>query len=175
MHPCSQKTTDATSGAQTQSDFHHVIYRLDQLAGETHKLREEMQVGFAKVHSELQTMRKDQESFKKELADQRLDYTKEISQCRAEFRADLHASRAEFKDELHAMRDKFSKEFGVMLDRSRIDMKEFVASVVATVDDRIKLSGQASDLRLLRWCARAALSSSAAAGSLAYAVSKLMP
>jgi hypothetical protein len=197
MHPHSQNATSAKPGTHPQPDIHHVMYRLDQLAGETHKLREEMQAGFAQVHGEFLAIRKDHESFKKELAEQRLEYTKEFSQCRAEFKADLNASRAEFKDglaasraefrdglaasraefrdELHAMRDKFCKDFDVMLDRSRIDMKEFVASVVATVDDRIKMSGQASDLRLIKWCARAAISSSAAAGSLAYAVSKLMP
>ncbi|MFX1681192.1 hypothetical protein PV762_18360 [Mitsuaria sp. CC2] len=178
MHPHSQNATSAKPGTHPQPDIHHVMYRLDQLAGETHKLREEMQAGFAQVHGEFLAIRKDHESFKKELAEQRLEYTKEFSQCRAEFKADLNASRAEFKDglaasraefrdELHAMRDKFCKDFDVMLDRSRIDMKEFVASVVATVDDRIKMSGQASDLRLIKWCARAAISSSAAAGSLA--------
>jgi DNA anti-recombination protein RmuC len=197
MHPDSQKYTNVTPIPNAQPDLHHVMYRIDQLADETHKLREEMQTGFAQVRSDIASIRTEQAAFKKELADQRLEYTKEFGSCRAEFKADLAESRAEFKadlaesraefkadlaksraefkDELQKMREKSREDFDAMVVRTKIDMKELVASVVASVDDRIKMSGQASDLRLLKWCARAAISSSAAAGSLAYAVSKLMP
>ncbi|WP_431266172.1 hypothetical protein ACQ859_13300 [Roseateles chitinivorans] len=179
MHPHSPQLTNVTPIPNAQPDLHHVMYRLDLLSAETHQLRQEMREGFAAI-------RKDQEIFKKELADQRLESAKEFASCRAEFKADLSttraefkadlsAARADFKDELQKMHEKSREEFEVMLARTKIEMKELVASVIAAVDDRIKMSGQASDLRLLKWCARAAISSSAAAGSLAYAVSKLMP
>jgi DNA anti-recombination protein RmuC len=157
MHPHSPQITNVTPIPNAQPDLHHVMYRLDLLSAETHKLRQEMQEGFTSI-------RKDQEVFRKELNDQRL-----------EFKAELNACRHEFKQELNDMHEKSRKEFDATLDRARINVKEMLVSVIATVDDRIKLSGQASDLRLIKWCARAAISSSAAAGSLAYAVSKLMP
>ena len=190
MHPHSPQLTNVTPIPNAQPDLHRVMYRLDLLSAETHQLHQEMREGFAAI-------RKDQEIFKKELADQRLESAKEFASCRAEFKADLSttraefradlsttraefkadlsAARADFKDELQKMHEKSREEFEVMLARTKIEMKELVASVIAAVDDRIKMSGQASDLRLLKWCARAAISSSAAAGSLAYAVSKLMP
>lgn len=175
MHPHSPQITNVTPIPNAQPDLHHVMYRLDLLSAETHKLRQEMQEGFTSI-------RKDQEVFRKELNDQRQDFTKEINTVRLEmnaqrleFKAELNACRHEFKQELHDMHEKSRKEFDATLDRARINVKEMLDSVIATVDDRIKMSGQASDLRLLKWCARAAISSSAAAGSLAYAVSKLMP
>ncbi|ANH66908.1 hypothetical protein [Mitsuaria sp. 7] len=186
MHPQAPQITNVTQIPNAQPDLHHVMYRLDLLSAETHKLRQEMHEGFALIRKDQEDFKKNQEIFKKELADQRLESAKEFASCRAEFKADLNASRkefradlskarADFKDELQKMREKSREDFDAMLARTKIDVKELMASVVATVDDRIKMSGQASDLRLLKWCARAALSSSAAAGSLAYAVSKLMP
>ena len=207
MHPHPQQTAILTPLPPQHPDLQLVMYRVDQLAIEMHKLREEMRHGFAQVHRDFRKLKKDQEHSKKKIAEQGLDFNKEssaqrlefkselsahreefkadLSACRAEFRAELSAdrekfqaglsaSRAEFQAEMQAFHEKSRQEFEAMLERTRIDVKELVASVVASVDDKVKLSGQASDLRLLKWCARAALSSSAAAGSLAYAVSKLM-
>lgn len=163
MHPHSPQTTIVTPLPPPQPDLSLLMYRIDQCVAETHRLREEMREGFASVRSDIKEIRKDQEVFRQELNSQR-----------HEFKEALHSQRQEFKVELEAMREKSHREFEAMLDRTKVDMKELVASVVATVDDRIEMSGQASDVRLLKWCARSAAGSSAAAGGLVYAVAKLL-
>ena len=196
MHAHPTQPTLVTPLNNTPPDLNLVMYRLDQNVAETHKLREEMREGFALIRADIHAMRKDQEVFRKELNDQRLEFTKalhshrdefkaELNHHRHEFKAELDHHRHEFKTELQALRqeslaameahrEKSRKDFEAMLDRTKSDMKEFFATVIATVDDRIKLSGQDSDIRLLKWCVRSAAGSSAAAGGLTYLLSKFM-
>ncbi len=174
MHPHSPQTTIVTPLPPPQPDLSLLMYRIDQCVAETHRLREEMREGFASVRSDIKEIRKDQEVFRQELNSQRHEFKEALHSQRHEFKEALHSQRQEFKVELEAMREKSHREFEAMLDRTKVDMKELVASVVATVDDRIEMSGQASDVRLLKWCARSAAGSSAAAGGLVYAVAKLL-
>ena len=174
MHPHSPQTTIVTPLPPPQPDLSLLMYRIDQCVAETHRLREEMREGFASVRSDIKEIRKDQEVFRQELNSQRHEFNDALHIQRHEFKEALHSQRQEFKVELEAMREKSHREFEAMLDRTKVDMKELVASVVATVDDRIEMSGQASDVRLLKWCARSAAGSSAAAGGLVYAVAKLL-
>jgi len=185
MHAHPTPPTLVTPLHNTPPDLNLVMYRLDQNVAETHKLREEMREGFALIRADIHAMRKDQEVFRKELSDQRLEFTKALHSHRDEFKAELNHHRHEFKTELQALRqeslaameahrEKSRKDFEAMLDRTKSDMKEFFATVIATVDDRIKLSGQDSDIRLLKWCVRSAAGSSAAAGGLTYLLSKFM-
>lgn len=174
MHPHSPQTTIVTPLPPPQPDLSLLMYRIDQCVAETHRLREEMREGFASVRSDIKEIRKDQEAFRQELNSQRHEFKEALHSQSQEFKEALHSQRQEFKVELEAMREKSHREFEAMLDRTKVDMKELVASVVATVDDRIKMSGQASDVRLLKWCARSAAGSSAAAGGLVYAVAKLL-
>ena len=185
MHPHSPQTTIVTPLPPPQPDLSLLMYRIDQCVAETHRLREEMREGFASVRSDIKEIRKDQEVFRQELNSQRHEFKEALHSQRHEFKEALHSQSQEFKEALHsqrqefkveleAMREKSHREFEAMLDRTKVDMKELVASVVATVDDRIEMSGQASDVRLLKWCARSAAGSSAAAGGLVYAVAKLL-
>ncbi len=174
MHPHSPQTTIVTPLPPPQPDLSLLMYRIDQCVAETHRLREEMREGFASVRSDIKEIRKDQEVFRQELNSQRHEFKEALHSQSQEFKEALHSQRQEFKVELEAMREKSHREFEAMLDRTKVDMKELVASVVATVDDRIEMSGQASDVRLLKWCARSAAGSSAAAGGLVYAVAKLL-
>lgn len=193
MHPHSSQTAILPPLSHAQPDLNLLMYRIDQNAAETHQLRQEMREGFGQIRSDIQAIRKEQRKFRKELhdqrlelKDQRLEFKQELQDQRLEFKQAIADSRLEFKTELQhlraesqaaieAHRAEVRQDFEAMLERTRTEMKELVASVVSTVDDRIKASGQASDLRMLKWCARSAAGSSAAAGSLAYLVSKLIP
>ena len=104
-------------------------------------------------------MRKDQEGFRRELADHRVEHQR---------------IRNEFKDELNAQRLEFRKSIDEMMNRNSAEMEKMFARVLTTVDDRIKISGQASDLRLFKWCAGSAATSSAATSGLAYAISRFL-
>ncbi|MDH0866128.1 hypothetical protein [Mitsuaria sp. GD03876] len=186
MQPHASQTTILPPLSHAQPDLTVLMYRIDQNASETHRLRQEMQEGFGLIREDIQAIRKDQEAFRKELNDQRLEFKQALADNRLEFKQALADCRLEFKTELQNLRAESlaameahrvaaRQDFDAMIERTKGDMKELVASVVATVDDRIKASGQASDLRMLKWCAGSAAGSSAATGGLAYIVSKLMP
>jgi len=159
MHPHSAHATVVTPIPAPPPDLTLVMYRLDQVVAETHKLREDTRHGLAQVHDELRTMRKDQEGFRRELADHRVEHQR---------------IRNEFKDELNAQRLEFRKSIDEMMNRNSAEMEKMFARVLTTVDDRIKISGQASDLRLFKWCAGSAATSSAATSGLAYAISRFL-
>lgn len=181
MHPHSAHATVVTPIPAPPPDLTLVMYRLDQVVAETHKLRQEMKEGFAQVHDEIRTIHKDQDNFRQELADHRVEHQRirsefkdELNAHRVEFKDELNAHRVEFKEALHAQRLEFKKSIAEMMDRNSAEMEKMLDRVLGTVDDRIKISGQASDLRLFKWCAGSAATSSAATSGLAYAISRFL-
>ncbi len=170
MHPHSAHATVVTPIPAPPPDLTLVMYRLDQVVAETHQLRQDMKEGFAQVHDEIQAMRKDQDVFRQELADHRVEHQR----IRSEFKDELNAHRVEFKEALHAQRVEFKDSMNEMMNRNSAEMEKMFARVLGTVDDRIKISGQASDLRLIKWCAGSAATSSAATSGLAYAISRFL-
>ena len=163
MHPHSAHATVVTPIPAPPPDLNLVMYRLDQVVAETHKLRQEMNEGFADVRGEIRSIRKEQKAFRDALNAQRNELKDELNAHRVEFKEALHAQRVEFKDAINEM-----------MNRNHVQMKEMLAEVLTTVDDRIKISGQASDLRLIKWCAGSAATSSAATSGLAYAISRFL-